>query len=448
MDMFKPYDQFNLGDKCSFTFTTEGEHQFSLSRTNTAATVDFYMRLANSVLNIIGLNFGDNTVIREIANTISNAMLASGMNVAMAVTGMQKANFMDWFGVAYEATIDYLKRDTNILVKRGLIGNLQVYAKILNGAWNIYGKIKGAANIGARLAYAITAPENLNFCLCYYEGKIYECVEASLTKVSGDGQKGKANERLAEPLKVYVQTKDEFNVFHKPSPFLRVKFEVVDGGGTVQSDLVIINDDNMAETNWTLGSSGNQSIKAVVWDIINDCEVSNPVHFTASINQNIEDKEEQDLSCPDSNHPHWIDLGLPSGTLWRCCNAGASTPEDYGGYYYIGQVASTPSLDQIWELKSKCRFFWTTQNGVNGEKFRGPNGGTIFLPYAGGYETWVDDEGNIYKNIKESVGSCGLYWSSTSWDDGSVTYLFMFPNSDLFLEDGYEGDQLSVRPVR
>lgn len=38
------------------------------------------------------------------------------------------------------------------------------------------------------------------------------------------------------------------------------------------------------------------------------------------------------LSCPDDNHPHTIDLGLPSGTLWACCNVGAAKPEAYGGF--------------------------------------------------------------------------------------------------------------------
>ena len=28
-------------------------------------------------------------------------------------------------------------------------------------------------------------------------------------------------------------------------------------------------------------------------------------------------------SCPDANHPHMIDLGLPSGTKWACCTVGA-----------------------------------------------------------------------------------------------------------------------------
>ena len=32
------------------------------------------------------------------------------------------------------------------------------------------------------------------------------------------------------------------------------------------------------------------------------------------------------FSCPDSHHPHAIDLGLPSGTKWACCNVGSTTP--------------------------------------------------------------------------------------------------------------------------
>ena len=34
----------------------------------------------------------------------------------------------------------------------------------------------------------------------------------------------------------------------------------------------------------------------------------------------------------DSNDHRWIDLGLPSGTLWATMNVGASSPEDYGDY--------------------------------------------------------------------------------------------------------------------
>ncbi len=34
----------------------------------------------------------------------------------------------------------------------------------------------------------------------------------------------------------------------------------------------------------------------------------------------------------------YVDLGLPSGTLWATCNIGATTPEDYGDYFAWGET--------------------------------------------------------------------------------------------------------------
>lgn len=44
--------------------------------------------------------------------------------------------------------------------------------------------------------------------------------------------------------------------------------------------------------------------------------------------------------CPDSNHPHIIDLGLPSGTKWACCNVGASFPDDYSSFFAWGETST------------------------------------------------------------------------------------------------------------
>ena len=190
-------------------------------------------------------------------------------------------------------------------------------------------------------------------------------------------------------------------------------------------------------------------------------------------------------SCPDSNHPHWIDLGLPSGTKWACCNVGASAPEDYGNYYawgetqpksvyfastyqynngnlyhdnyiYIGSdIAGTsyddatanwgapwrmPSLKQIQELLNYTTSTWTTENGVNGRKFTGSNGGSIFLPAAG--KRWGSG--------LDKAGSFGHYWSSTLYErDQSRAYNLYFYSdyakwSNHFRDDGGR----SVRPVR
>ena len=53
-------------------------------------------------------------------------------------------------------------------------------------------------------------------------------------------------------------------------------------------------------------------------------------------------------SCPDDNHPHAIDVGVPSGTKWACCNVGATTPEGYGDYFAWG------------ETEKKEKYDWTT----------------------------------------------------------------------------------------
>ena len=188
-----------------------------------------------------------------------------------------------------------------------------------------------------------------------------------------------------------------------------------------------------------------------------------------------------ETSCPDANHPHMIDLGLPSGTKWACCNVGASAPEQYGNYYAWGEtqpksvyywetyqygsswdnvvnigsdIAGTsydaatvnwgspwrmPSIEQCRELISSCTSTWTTQNGVNGRKFTGPNGGTIFLP-AAGYR-WSSE---LY-----DTGSSGHYWSSTldeSYPD--LAWGLYFGSGGVNTYCSGRGNGHSVRPVR
>ncbi len=71
-------------------------------------------------------------------------------------------------------------------------------------------------------------------------------------------------------------------------------------------------------------------------------------------------------SCPDNNHPHMIDLGLPSGTKWACCNVGATTPEAYGGYYAWGETEEKDYFDQ-----ENYEFFegWTTWFDDYGDEY-------------------------------------------------------------------------------
>ena len=187
------------------------------------------------------------------------------------------------------------------------------------------------------------------------------------------------------------------------------------------------------------------------------------------------------LSCPDGNHPHMIDLGLPSGTKWACCNVGASKPDAYGDYYawgetqtkrtydwktYIhcngtkepcrnigGDIAGTqydvahvkwggswvmPSRAQQDELRNNCTSEWTTVNGVNGCKFNGKNGGSVFLP-AAGYR-WDAD--------LIDAGLDGYYWLSMQSPSYSDRAYYLYFNSGYSAwYYNYRSSGRSVRPV-
>lgn len=122
-----------------------------------------------------------------------------------------------------------------------------------------------------------------------------------------------------------------------------------------------------------------------------------------------ERKTEQERRAAELKAQGFVDLGLPSGTLWKDKN------ED-GGFYTYEQALSKfgsnlPSREQFEELKSKCSWTWTG----NGYKVTVSNGNSIVLPASGdrGCDGRVDD-----------VGSLGLYWSSTPESSGRAWDLY------------------------
>ena len=189
----------------------------------------------------------------------------------------------------------------------------------------------------------------------------------------------------------------------------------------------------------------------------------------------------------------YVDLGLPSGTLWATCNVGVDSPEEYGDYFAWGETqpksnyswstykygtsyttltkycsnssyglngftdtktvldpeddAATanwgnnwrmPTFDEIDELYNNCTSVWTTQGGKNGRLFTGPNGNTLFLPAAGYY----------YGSGLFGAASGGLYWSSSLYTGTPSDACYLFFGSDYVGWDGigrYYGR--SVRPV-
>ena len=130
----------------------------------------------------------------------------------------------------------------------------------------------------------------------------------------------------------------------------------------------------------------------------------------------------------------YVDLGLPSGTLWKTFNEGGN--DCYFTYHLANSEFSgkLPTADQFDELCRACEWFWIG----DGYKVVGPNGNYITFP-AAGYRNCDGDV--IY------VGTYGFYWSSTPSDSDYAWYLG-FDSGEVGMYCGYRCYGPSVRLVQ
>ncbi len=208
------------------------------------------------------------------------------------------------------------------------------------------------------------------------------------------------------------------------------------------------------------------------------------------------------IVCSETHE--WVDLGLPSGTLWATCNVGAKNPEDFGVYFAWGETkpkedfswatyiyclgtansltkychdrsighdgfadmlsellpeddAATVNWGEDWQMPSQAQLeelynrdnttqIFTTQNDVDGWLITSKsNGGKLFLPAA--YNQYMAPDGNIRINL-------GGYWSrSLNTSDSHTAYVqrisytrpWDFNDTQGTNDYRYQGH--SVRPV-
>lgn len=198
----------------------------------------------------------------------------------------------------------------------------------------------------------------------------------------------------------------------------------------------------------------------------------------------------------------FVDLGLPSGTLWATTNVGATKPEEFGLYsawgetegyegitdekqfnwtdyklcggsnstltkynnkssygtvdtlttleqvddaaYTSDNTCRTPTKSDFEELIANTTSTWETLNGVNGRRFTSnTNGNSIFIPAAG----------NRYGDSVYNVGSIGLLWSSSLYESNSkyanihAQYL-EFSSSSVGMSNDDRCIGLTIRPVQ
>ncbi len=201
----------------------------------------------------------------------------------------------------------------------------------------------------------------------------------------------------------------------------------------------------------------------------------------------------------DLSGHEYVDLGLPSGTLWATTNVGAASPADYGDYFAWGETAPKTNYDwstykwcngsettltkyctssdygtvdnktvleaaddaatanwgSAWRMPtheeqqellngSYCTWTWTSQTNSKGETINGyevksaSNGNTLFLPAAG-------FRGGTSMN---DAGSEGTYWSSLLSSHPGFVCNLHFISGSYYESDYRRICGQPVRPVR
>jgi hypothetical protein len=262
---------------------------------------------------------------------------------------------------------------------------------------------------------------------------------------------------------------------------------VISRSSNIKGDVNNDGEVNIADVNTIIDAilSGSNNLNC---DVNADKEIN-----IADVNELIDIILGGGAPAPD-NH-EYVDLGLPSGTLWATCNVGANSPEEYGDYFAWGETARKVVYDwntykwcngseytitkycanstygyngftddktelepvddaayvnwgALWrmptkaqqdELREKCTWTWSTRNGVKGCLVIGPNNNSIFLPAAGGR----------YNSSPFDVNTWGYYWSRSLYLDNSrIVYNLSCNREGADWNCGYRNYGFSVRAVR
>lgn len=209
---------------------------------------------------------------------------------------------------------------------------------------------------------------------------------------------------------------------------------------------------------------------------VTSCDEKFPYEDVLDLSGNLSGGSSNDSSS--LNGYRYVDLGLPSGTLWATCNVGAKNPEDDGDYYAWGEISTKdsyisgnsltdgkniagisgnfsydvarynwggewriPTNTECQELLDNCAWEWTTLNGVDGYKVVSKNGNYIFLPAAG----------YISGSRSSNKGANGCYWSATyyynSYNGNGYAYYLSFGIGSHYMSNDYRYEGKTVRPV-
>ena len=210
---------------------------------------------------------------------------------------------------------------------------------------------------------------------------------------------------------------------------------------------------------------------------------------------NVQTDSKTERKAKEANGHEWVDLGLPSGTLWATCNVGANKPEEFGNYYAWGETSTKSAYDWItykyakgasdkltkycgnpdygnngfidnltilqgcndpamvnwgngWYIPSKAQWDELLSNTINNYQYTNGIAGRLFTSRENGQYLFLPEAGYRYGN--KLYNGSGCYWSSLLIADYPyVAWYFGFKwGYDYSMRNQHRYYGHSVRPVR
>ena len=146
-------------------------------------------------------------------------------------------------------------------------------------------------------------------------------------------------------------------------------------------------------------------------------------------------------TVPDPGNHEWVDLGLPSGTLWATCNVGASSPEEYGDYFAWGETEPKDAYN--WG-----NYKWMNAGQSNGyqiNKYTFDDGQTRGCWYDGNGNFIGDDLTELLPEDDAATANWGSGWQMPSYDQITELYDSEYTTTEWTTQGGVNGRRITSK---
>ncbi len=148
----------------------------------------------------------------------------------------------------------------------------------------------------------------------------------------------------------------------------------------------------------------------------------------------------KEVSFVESEEHEYVDLGLPSGTLWATCNVGASSPKEIGDYFAWGETA--PKDEYNWSTYKWMNAGHSSWKEINKYTFADSQTGACWYSndtFVGDGKTELDPEDDA------ATANWGSNWQMPSLEQIKELYNSDYTTTEWTTQGGVNGRRITSK---